>query len=79
MDTTFGTKDDTAGLKLKIKVSKQGPDPEGLTRWDVFEKRYFIMHVLIGSVLAGSREDALAKAKAQWPNVKRISVDPSLE
>lgn len=77
MDKTYGDRDDTAGLKIKFKVSKQAPDPSGLSRWDVFEKRYLIVRVLIGNVLAGSREDALAKARASWPDVRRIVVEPS--
>jgi hypothetical protein len=77
MDKTYGDRDDTAGLKIKFKVSKQGPDPNGLSRWDVFEKRYLILRVLIGNVLAGGRDDALAKARANWPDVRRIVVEPS--
>lgn len=77
MDTTVGDGERTAGLKLKIKFSKEGPDPKGLSRWDVFQKRYLIVEVLIGHVLAGSRDDALSKARALWPGLKRITVAPS--
>jgi hypothetical protein len=77
METTYGSRDDEAGLKIMFKVSKQGPDPKGLARWDVFEKRFLIVRVLLGTVLAGSREDAMSKAVAQWPDVKRLAVDPS--
>lgn len=77
MDKTYGDRDDTAGLKIKFKVSKHGPDPSGLSRWDVFEKRYLILRILIGNVLAGGREEALVKARANWPGVRRILVEPS--
>lgn len=77
MDKTYGDRDDTAGLKIKFKVSKQGPDPSGLSRWDVFEKRYLLIRVLIGKVIAGSREDALANARDNWPDVRGIVVEPS--
>ncbi|MCM2293050.1 hypothetical protein NAC44_12025 [Allorhizobium sp. BGMRC 0089] len=79
METTYGNKDDTAGLKVKVQFQKEGPDPKGLARWDAFEKRFLVVEVLLGSVLAGSREDALSKAKATWPDVKKISVSPSAD
>jgi hypothetical protein len=78
--TTLPNDLDTSGkLKIQAQFIREGPDPTGLSRWDVYAKRYLIIDLHIGTVIAGSRDEALRLAKLHYPNERRLAVSPATE
>lgn len=75
-DTTAGGRASPGRLKVKFKLAKVGPDPTGLSSWEVYARRWLLVDVHLGYLNANGRDHAMELARAKWPHERRIVLHP---